>query len=52
MLVGAGAWLTAIAGVAGLSMVVRLWLIRRRYSGWDREWQALVSNDGRTGSQT
>jgi hypothetical protein len=50
---GAGAWLIAMAGVAGLSMVVRSWLTRRRYSGWEREWQALVSDDGgRTGSQS
>jgi len=49
---GGGAWLTAMAGVVGLSMFVCMWLTRRRYCGWDREWQALVSNDGRTGSQT
>jgi hypothetical protein len=53
MFAGAGAWLTVMAGVAGLSMIVRLWLTRRRYTGWDREWQSLVSDDGgRTGSQT
>jgi carbohydrate-selective porin OprB len=52
MFAGAGAWLIATAGVVGLSMLVRSWLIRRRYIGWEREWQALVSYDGRTGSQT
>ncbi len=53
MFAAAGAWLIAMAGVAGLSMVVRSWLTRRRYRGWDREWAALVSDDGgRTGSQT
>jgi hypothetical protein len=53
MFAGAGAWLIAVAGVAGLSMFVRLWMTHRRFLGWDREWQALVSdNGGRTGSQT
>jgi hypothetical protein len=50
---GAGAWLIAMAGAAGLSMLVRSWLTHRRLLGWEREWQALVSGDGgRTGSQT
>jgi len=49
----AGAWLIAMAGVAGLSMFVRSWLTRRRYSGWEREWETLVSDDGgRADSQT
>ena len=53
MFAGAGAWLIAMAGVAGLSMFVRSWMIHRRYRAWEREWQALVSDDGgRTGSQT
>jgi hypothetical protein len=53
MFAGAGAWLIAMAGVTGLSMLVRWWLTRRRYSGWERKWQALVSDDGgRTGGQT
>jgi len=52
MFAGAGAWLLATAGVVGLSMLVRWWLIRRRYTGWEREWQELVSYNGRTDSQT
>jgi len=53
MFAGAGAWLIVMAGVAGLSMLVRSWMTHRRFLGWEREWQALVSDDGgRTGSQT
>jgi hypothetical protein len=53
MLAGAGAWLIAMTGIAGLSVFVRSRLTRRRYSNWEREWEALVSDDGgRTGSQT
>jgi hypothetical protein len=53
MVAGAGAWLMAVAGIAGLSAFVRWRLTRRRYGGWDREWAALLSdNGGRTGSQT
>lgn len=53
MFSGAGAWLTVMAGVAGLSMFLHSRLSRRRYAGWDREWRALVRDDGgRTGSQT
>jgi hypothetical protein len=53
MFAGAGAWLIAMTGIAGLSAFVRSRLTRRRYSGWDREWAALLSDDGgRTGSQT
>jgi hypothetical protein len=49
----AGAWLIVMASAAGFSVFVRSWLIRQRYTGWDREWQALVTGDGgRTGSQT
>jgi hypothetical protein len=53
MFAGAGAWLIVMAGVAGLSMLVRSWMTHRRFLDWEREWQALVSDDGgRTGSQT
>ena len=53
MFAGAGAWLIAMAGVAGLSLFVRSWMTHRRYRAWEREWQELVSDDGgRTGSQT
>lgn len=48
-----GAWLIAMTGVAGLSVFVRSHLTRRRYRGWEREWQAFVRDGGgRTGSQT
>jgi hypothetical protein len=50
---GAGAWLIAVTGLAGVWAWVRSRLTRRRYRGWDREWTALVGDDGgRTGSQT
>jgi hypothetical protein len=50
---GTAVWLIALAGIAGLSVVVHTWLTRRRYRGWEREWAALVSDgSGRTGSQT
>jgi hypothetical protein len=53
MFAGAGAWLIAMTGVAGLLLFVRSRLTHRRYRGWEREWQALVSDDGgRTGGQT
>lgn len=53
MFAGAGVWLIAMTGIAGLSVFVRSRLTRRRYSAWEREWRALVSDDGgRTGSQT
>jgi hypothetical protein len=53
MFAGAAVWLFAMTGIAGLSLFVRVCLTRRRYRGWDREWAALVrDNGGRTGSQT
>ena len=52
MLAGAGAWLVAMAGVTGLSLLVRWWLTCRRDSGWEREWQAPVRADGKTDRQT
>lgn len=53
LVVGAASWLGLIAGVAGLSALVRAGLTGRRDIGWDRELRALVDNgSGRTGSQT
>ena len=53
LVVGAASWLGLMAGVAGLSALVRVGLTRRRDIGWDRELRALVDNGGgRTGSQT
>jgi hypothetical protein len=53
LVVGAGSWLGLMAGVEGLSALVRAGLRRRRDIGWDRELRMLVDNGGgRTGSQT
>ncbi len=53
MFAGAAVWFFAMTGIAGLAASVHSWLTHRRYRGWDREWAALVSNDGgRTGRQT
>lgn len=51
MFAGAAAWLIAMTGVTGLSVFVRSRLTRRRYSDWEREWEALRDDGGRTGSQ-
>ena len=53
LLVGAASWLGMMAGVVGLSALVRAGVTRRRDIGWDRELRTLVDNGGgRTGSQT
>jgi hypothetical protein len=53
LVVGTASWLGLMAGVAGLSAIVRAGLTRRRDIGWDRELRVLVDNGGgRTGSQT
>ena len=53
LFVGTASWLGLMAGVAGLSALVRAGLTRRRDIGWDRELRTLVDNGGgRTGSQT
>jgi hypothetical protein len=53
LFVGAASWLALMAGVAGLSALMRAGLTRRRGIGWDRELRMLVDNGGgRTGSQT
>ena len=53
LVVGSASWLGLMAGVAGLSALVRAGLTRRRDIGWDRELRMLVDNGGgRTGSQT
>lgn len=53
VLAGAAAWMVVVAGAAGLSAWIRSLLIRRRYTGWDRELSMLVRDGrGRTGSQT
>jgi hypothetical protein len=53
LFVGTASWLGLMAGVAGLSALVRAGVTRRRDNGWDRELRALVDNGGgRTGSQT
>ena len=51
MFAGAAAWLIAMTGVTGLSVFVRSRLTRRRYSDWEREWEALRDDGGRTRSQ-
>ena len=53
LVVGSASWLGLMAGVAGLSALVRAGVTRRRDIGWDRELRTLVDNGGgRTGSQT
>ena len=53
LFVGAASWLGMMAGVAGLSALVRAAVTRRRDIGWDRELRTLVDDGGgRTGSQT
>lgn len=53
LVVGAGSWLGLMAGVTGLSALVRAGLRLRRDIGWDRDLRMLVdSGGGRTGSQT
>ena len=50
---GVASWLGLMAGVAGLSALVRAGLTRRRQMGWNRELRTLVDDGGgRTGSQT
>lgn len=48
---GAGAWLIAMFGIAGVWAFVHSCLTRRRNRGWDAEWMALVGG-GRADSQT
>lgn len=53
VLVATATWVTAVAGAAGLSALMRTRLRRRRYRGWDRQWHALARDGGgRAGSQT
>jgi hypothetical protein len=53
LVVASASWLGMMAGVAGLSALVRAGVTRRRNISWDRELRTLVNNGGgRTGSQT
>jgi hypothetical protein len=53
LVVASASWLVMMAGVAGLSALVRAGVTRRRNISWDRELRTLVNNGGgRTGSQT
>lgn len=52
LVVGAGFWLGMVASVAGLTVLLRAGLARRRDSAWEREWQVLINDSGgRTGTQ-
>jgi hypothetical protein len=51
MFAGIGTFLSATVAMTGLWAFLRSQLARQRYRCWDREWAALVSDDGRADRQ-